>query len=493
MFESPQSVADGETLEFDICLAGAGAAGLTMALELEGCGLRVCLLEAGGFEAPKLDEDHPYVGENVGRPYSLTATRLSYFGGTTNVWAGYCGTLDEVDFLGRAYIPLSGWPIKRPDLDSYYRRAGVICELDPDGIELSELRQVELPEEELYHTYDEEFVVKNLRFSPPTNFGKRYRGKVESSQTVKCFLNSTVVEIEQPEEQVSRFRVQAGEKVFYVKAGVYVIALGAIENARLLLDSDRFDKRGVGNGSDFVGRCFTDHPGKTVGRLLTSSRGPYVSFVQDGIRVMPYLSLGTEAQLKYEIGNFGVVFPLVDAEDELLGLDYLADEGLFSGWKGSREMRILNAQVGFEPTPNPESRVLLSEERDPNGMRRVRLDWRLSQFDFESLDKIAELLGRKAGLTNFGRFRRTHFSAPAPSEEQVGFQCHHMGTTRMSEDPAVGVVDADCRVHATQNLFVAGSSVFPTFGCVNPTLTIVALASRLAEYLKGNFKAIASV
>jgi choline dehydrogenase-like flavoprotein len=132
VLESPSLVEAGATLAFDVCIAGAGAAGITLALELEASGRRVCLLEAGGLEPPPLDSDHPYAGESVGQPYDLLLTRLRYFGGTTNHWGGWCRPLDEIDFQKRPGVPLSGWPIKRSDLDLYYRRAARICEIEPD-------------------------------------------------------------------------------------------------------------------------------------------------------------------------------------------------------------------------------------------------------------------------------------------------------------------------------------------------------------------------
>ena len=480
MFASPQSIQNQDTIEVDVCIAGAGAAGITLALELEGSGLKVCLLEGGGFEPPELSTSHPYAGKNAGEPYELLTTRLRYFGGTTNHWGGWCRPLDEIDFRPRPFVPLSGWPIQRAELDPYYIRASKVCEIDPPGYELDELPGQSRPQEEFFHYYDSEFVTKAFRFSPPTRFGTRYRDNIRLSRSVTTFLDSTVVEIEKPGRQVARLRVRSGEKTFFVKARLYIIALGGIENARLLLHSDRHDPQGVGNESDYVGRCFADHLGKTVGTILTSLKSPYIQYVRGGARIMPHLSFRNEYLVKHELVNFGIVF-LESSQDYPLGPDYFADARLYSGWEGSREPKLFYVVVRFESTPNPDSRVTLIGERDRNGMRRVLLDWRRNQIEFLTLERVSELLARKVGHRNLGRFRRTF---RPERDRRFTYQAHQVGTTRMSSEPSFGVVNTDCRVHSAENLYVAGSSVFPTFGFANPTLTIVALAIRLADHLK---------
>jgi choline dehydrogenase-like flavoprotein len=141
-----------------------------------------------------------------------------------------------------------------------------------------------------------------------------------------------------------------------------------------------------------------------------------------------------------------------------------------------------------EQIPNPESRVTLSDEKDALGLRRVRLKWQLSELDKHGIRRAHELLALEVGRSGFGRLR---IELPEHEEEilhgAVGGH-HHMGTTRMSDDPKAGVVDADCRLHGLHNLYVAGSSVFPTSGFSNPTLTLVALSLRLADHLKAKFR-----
>ncbi len=484
MLDTPRNVSNGETLEFDHCIVGAGAAGITLALEMEGSGQRICLLEGGGLEPPEMGDDHPFHGESVGREYSLISTRLRYLGGTTNHWGGWCRPLDPIDFQPRSWIPLSGWPIRRDELDPYYRKADHWCEIEPQGYGLEELPPpAPRPQTEFFEHYDSDFVTKNFRFSPPTRFGSKYRADLKRSSEISSLIDATAVEIETEGGRVSRLRVRSENKEFFVRAGSYVLAMGGIENARLMLHSDRQDQKGVGNASDYVGRCFSDHLGRTVGYILASLDAPYVLQRWNGIRILPHLSLRDEVMRKLQLVNFGVAF-LNSRSRPLLDIDYLADDRLFAGWDGRQDRAFYAMVARFEPTPNRDSRVSLTDERDKYGVRRVKLDWRINGVEFESLDKVSDLLARKAGLANLGRIQRTFIDSPQTRSETITYQAHQNGTTRMSNDPSQGVVDSDCKVHGVENLYVAGSSVFPTFGFANPTLTIVALACRLADHLK---------
>ena len=139
-----------------------------------------------------------------------------------------------------------------------------------------------------------------------------------------------------------------------------------------------------------------------------------------------------------------------------------------------------------EQAPNPDSRVSLVEERDALGLPRIALDWRLTELDKRSLQAGHQAVALELGRTGLGRLQIEDWltaDVTTWTPTLTGGH-HHIGTTRMSEDPARGVVDGDCRVHGIANLYVAGSSVFPTSGSANPTLTVVALALRLAAHLE---------
>jgi choline dehydrogenase-like flavoprotein len=283
--------------------------------------------------------------------------------------------------------------------------------------------------------------------------------------------------------------------------------MGAIENARLLLHSDSTARGGVGNESGWVGRCFGDHPGWTIGRLQTRLPLPYAEYRTAGSLHLPHLSLRDDLLEELGMVNLGIMclplrgrvdLPIESVEDleaaveeasrvdpqaaveEAGRVDRETGEPLPPQREWAQFHRVL---ARLESVPNPQSRVTLGRDRDPFGVRRVRLDWELDGIELETLDKLADLLGRRVGAHDLGRFHRTFWDGAAGRGAQLFYQSHQLGTTRMSADPDAGVVDADGRVHTVANLYLTGGSVFPTFGFTNPTLTVVALAVRLADHL----------
>jgi len=150
-----------------------------------------------------------------------------------------------------------------------------------------------------------------------------------------------------------------------------------------------------------------------------------------------------------------------------------------------KPLPLMDFRVQVEQEPNPLSRVRLGAERDRFGMPRVELDWRLTDNDLRTLRETARIIAVECGATGAGRLQILLPADDGALSAMVGGAWHHMGTTRMHPDPRQGVVDANCRVHGTANLFIAGSSVFPAVGHAHPTLTIAALAMRLADHVKG--------
>ena len=383
---------------------------------------------------------------------------------------------------------MTGWPLERAELDSFYRSASRICEIDPPGFDLDALPAKGHPRTEYFDHYDQDFTTKNFRFSPPTRFGPRYRPELERSSVTTCLLDSTVTEIQTRNHRVTRFRVRSAGKEFFVRAPLFVLALGGIENARLLLHSDQEHRRGIGNHSDFVGRCFADHLGKTLGAVLASEELPYVHHQVNGTRVLPHLCVRDELLLEHQLINFGIVFRPTTRK-QFLDSDYLQSPLFAQNWKGGPRSRFYRLLARFEPIPEPESRVTLSRERDRHGVRRVRLDWKIQGLEFESLKRILDLVARKMSAANPGRVVQTYRDNPEVRAGRWTYQSHHLGTTRMASDPRLGVVNPDGKVHSMQNLYIAGSSVFPAFGFANPTLTIVALTVRLARHLDARLAA----
>ena len=505
-----RSLSDGETLTTTVCVVGAGAAGISLAAELAGSDVDVLLLESGGYENDG-STIGLYRGTNVGRSYfPLESCRLRYFGGTTNHWAGVCRELDPIDFELREGIPWTGWPIDGRELDPYYERGWKLCELGPRPARLDA------------HPFGSPLLeTQPIHFSPPTRFGSAYRSVLEEATNVRVALHANAVEIEpaRDAERVARIHFATLEgRRFHVEAKYFVLALGGLETPRLMLASRSVRNAGVGNHHDLVGRFFMEHPHVNVGQwLLTGSdlhrpiydwpdpNGGYggahmglVTLSEKALRSEGLVGWTTELKLtspSEESPGFQSLRALIRTYRKGGDPDYgahlrvILDDlgGTGSGlweqlsgqiWDPRYELRIRSEQV-----PNPDSRVMLGDELDELGMPRIALDWRLEERDLRTIHRGLEILATEVGRLGWGRVQ-----LPEPEDEawqeQIHGGWHHMGTTRMAADEKQGVVDRDCRVHGLGNLFVAGSSVFPTGGWANPTLTLVALAVRTGRKLR---------
>jgi choline dehydrogenase-like flavoprotein len=530
MFTDARSLDEDSTIESDVCIIGAGAAGITIARELIDRRLSICLLESGGFDYhPETQALHE--GRSTGRRYNpLHTSRLRYFGGTTNHWTGLCSPLDPIDFAHRPWIPHSGWPIARSELDPFYERAQRVCELGPyryDDVAFWEADdKVRLP------LSADKVVTKIFQYSTPTRFGQVYREELSKAQNVRVLLYANALDLETDENASHVRRVRAGclnGRRFWVQARYYVLACGGIENPRLLLLSTGTAPRGLGNDHDLVGRFFMDHPHVPSAKLLlsTAARAPalYRAFERAGSTAVGYLRLADGLQRERRLLNYSAALTplpaggyasmrrlyyrfragdaasaslmqdienvIADFEDVVLQLNNSLLGRTGSRRRAEEPTRLFWLDTRVEPAPNPSSRLTLGLTKDALGLRRVQLEWRLSSIDKHTIREATGIIGRESGRTGIGRLQLLDWLSDdddAWSPDMYGGN-HHAGTTRMGETPEEGVVDSDCKVYGTNNLYIAGSSVFPTVGCANPTLTIVALALRLADHVASRLEA----
>jgi choline dehydrogenase-like flavoprotein len=504
----------GTLLEGDICIVGAGAAGISIALEFVNSPLKVLLLEGGGFDFDPQMQDL-YRGEIIGQPYyPLHAAALHYFGGTTGHWAGFCSTYDGIDFEKRAWVPHSGWPIRRQDLDPFYARAHRVLELGPYKYDVADWKDGD-PERVPLPVDPHLAWTKMWQFSP-VRFGTRYRDAIVNAPNVHLYTYANVCEVEanEPLRAVQRVRIRTLDgKEFRARAKSYVLACHTIQNARLLLASNRQARTGLGNANDLVGRYFMEHlemPGAEMVLAKPETTKTKI-YAMDFARRTPRgeLALAAEQQRKHRILNGTASVEPGNPSDPLESTFQFFDTTLLEAvraWnKGGRKgpspiavrrgasagqpqsiPRFFHLKTRQEQAPNPDSRVTLSTEKDALGVPRARLDWRLTELDKRSIRTYYQLLGREMGRTGTGRVQIRDWllsdDRTWPSFLSGGW--HHMGTTRMHNDPKQGVVDANCRVHGLGNLYIAGAAVHPTAGAANPTLTLVALALRLSDHLK---------
>lgn len=520
----------GAVLRTDVCVLGAGAAGITIARELIGSGLDVILVESGGFE-PDDPTQELYAGEVLGEPmrnfaveYGLEDLRLRYFGGTTNHWAGYCRQLDDIDFETRPYLPVSGWPLTSADLAPWYERACETVQLPSSHFDLPWWQAQHAVVGDALHD-DDQLATSLFQIRFPFPFGAAYRDELTSATDVRVLLwaNATELVAEPESDRIRSVQVAALDgPSASIEADTFVVALGGIENPRLLLASNAVRPRGLGNEHDLVGRHFTEHLQAYAGIALFER-------TIDELRLYNGYELDT-------VGPDGSPRPIilkgilrtprdVLLDRELLGMEaqlLLADPvpgspAYANGVRSDDVLPLLRAidapagataafaQVLAEQQLDPESRVTLSSQTDPFGRPRAALTWRHSDLDRRSIVEGLRHIGRVLGATGTGRLQLVlgGVSSNVPDEGSsalgvyaispddldpdtfpvsIGF--HHMCTTRMADDPNRGVVDRNCRVHELGNLYLAGSSVFATGGAATPTLTLTALAIRLAEHLR---------
>lgn len=361
---------------YDICICGAGAAGITLAKTLGKKGKKVILLEGGGREYSQQSQDC-YKGENIGITYYLESFRLRYLGGTTNHWTGRCKPFDKRDFVARTMNGLPGWPIKFGEMSRYLLEAKKI---------------LDLPEENTFNptsgtspiVSDSMMPDESIVSKQPVRFGEKYYDFLSQSPNIDLFINANTTEIKLKDDlkTVGKVIVKTFTgKEDSIEADRYVLCLGAIENARILLASNSQMKKGIGNTSDMVGRCFMEHFNVDMGSFIAD-------FDKWGDTLRMEYFTKPNYSLANKLGMANVTFYVVTRLKHFgrtkkfkklfnrltcrLGIS----ENLQFVYKhdciGDGEVSSLCEQF-----PYKKSRVTLSNERDELGVQRVVLDWRM--------------------------------------------------------------------------------------------------------------------
>ena len=508
MFIDARELKNNSLIEGDICIIGAGAAGISIALDWMDTSHKVILLEGGGFEYDDKVQDL-YNGKSTGQKYfPLKSSRLHYFGGTTGHWAGMCSPLNDVDFRKRDWVPDSGWPINKKDLDPYYAKANKTLKLGPYNYEFDYWHK-ELPDLNPLPLDNKVIWNKMWQFSQ-ARFGTLYKDTITAAKNIHLYIYANVVDILANDnvKHIKEVTVKNYEgKTHTVKAKYFILACGAIQNARMLLASNSQAKQGLGNDNDVVGRYFMEHLEIASSELWLFKSFPtkLYSWEYGVTKASAELAITEEIQEKEKILNgTASLLPLGVAKHQKPRMETWQDEdprksadSMFKNWgeadeaakaeKGNIE-RAYQLNTRIEQSPNPNSRITIGPEKDELGVPRVNLHWELTALDKRSVRRIHQIIGQQVGIAGLGRVKlmeylRDENDDTFPDSTNGGW--HHMGTTRMNEDPKKGVVNANCQVHGISNLFVAGSACYPTSGAPNPTLTLVALSLRLSDHVKG--------
>ncbi len=543
MFADGRTVPSGEIVETEVCIVGAGPAGLVLAQELGAAGIEIVLVERGAQGSRPAVPD---TAINVGIKYDPVSSRSFEVGGSVQRWKvrtplgqgfGRLRELEPIDFERRDWVPHSGWPFGKEQLRPFYARARGFFECDWPSAD---------PEpgwDESLHAgpfaAGTRTTTRVFSFVNPGVFPGGVWRSITNSERVMALTNAVAVEVrcDASPTTVSSVRVQtASDHEFSVRARTYLLAAGGIENARLLLVSRDRQPNGLGNQHDLVGRYFMEHPHYASGRVVPASRDAFVDeshyeiHSRDGVILQKKYCL-PESTVRRE-GLLGCTFrfeakPLTDSDhtlrysekasssiDEATSLAravlgrqrghqpgevlrralagaphvvrYAVNRGRVKLLRAAKAGRYVEPQAFWiramaEQAPNPASRLRLLPERDRFGVPLVALDWRWTDQDVSSMKRSQELLAQ-ALASNGHRSESLLEGRRLPPALSGGM--HHMGTTRMADAPRDGVVDRHGRVHGVDNLFIAGSSVFPTVGYANPTLTIIAMSLRLADHVR---------
>jgi len=481
--------------EFDLCIVGGGAAGITLAREFAGRRARVCLLESGGLKLA--GEQALCAGETQGLPYpALVGARLRYLGGATNHWGGQSHPFEPDDFDRREWVPGSGWPIAHSEFARYLPRAHAVALVPPGSYDWEFLRrQAGFPPLPFDPQRYGDVVFRYAR--PATRFGEVYQPPLRDAGNIVCVLRSTALRLVASENgsHVTHAEVASlsGQHV-RVAARRFVVACGGIENSRLLLLSAGPGSRGLGNDLDQVGRYFMDHPRFEYRKVLLAKNARN-ALLAEGRR-----SIGNNAfridfrlqphvQREARILNHSLLIEPEPPPDNRFRAGVESLQALWADLTDPEDASLpydgvdYQLRVRLECAPRAENRVSLGSVRDAFGQPQVRLRLTLGEAERRTLAFVEQQLVSELGRSHLGR---VHVDPAEASREWPGlrWQYHHMGGTRMSLSPRDGVVDAGCRVHGIDNLYVAGSSVFPTSGHAHPTLNLIALTLRLADALK---------
>lgn len=466
--------------QYDVCICGTGPAGMTAARKLAASGKTVLLLEGGDLSYSDESQDL-YQGVSVGRRYwHIENGRLRFFGGTSNHWTGRCGVFDPIDFEDRKYFGLPGWPISRQQVMAHLAEAQDI--LDIAGANLSPSQNPEFK--------SAVFEQSGVALSPPTRFAEKYEAELSKSDRIDVFYNANLIAVRLNDTRtfVESLSVESFNRhKVPISAKHYILALGSIETARVLLNSNSQVAEGVGNHSGMVGRCFMEHLNVPIGRFLVTSP----QFWQKDVALVPTAEFMRQNDLGNGILSFGP-----NAAPQSYGRlrvlkQFLRETSCVLPNIANVARRIVDFDCPgdglvtslIEQTPNPSSCVSLTREVDKFGLRRIQLDWKLSEQDKRTIRILSVKAAQEMARLDLARVQLAPFITNEALDIEVGGHAHQMGTTRMSSDPRFGVVNERCQVHGVENLYLIGSSVFPTGGGTNPTLTIVMLSLYLADIL----------
>ena len=462
--------------EFDCCVLGSGPAGITVSLKLAQHNKKVLLLEAGGLEYS--EESRKLLEcDSTGMEAWPQWKRQRFFGGTSNHWSGRCRPFESEDFGTKEFNGLPGWPIQFSQIQPYLDEAKKIVDIAEKDFEA-------LNEDVL----GEGFFPDKFTLSPPTRFAQKYYDEIKNSKDIICCVNANAVELtlDERKEKIKSVLVRNySDKLFSFSGAIFVLAMGGIENARFLLNQDKQISSGIGNATGMVGKCFMEHLNVKLGEYIVKeeiTNARYAFFTSDklvaaenigrsnvALRIVDSIkSSGRSAKIKTFFKNLACQISLEEK------LQFIVDFEC----PGTGIITTLTEQE-----PGKHSYISIGSEKDVIGLRKAILHWELSENDLKTIRFLGQEFAKAFGDSGIGIVRLEDYVLDDQLEIPAHPHAHHMGTTRMASSPEHGVVDENCKVFGTNNLYIAGSSIFATGGASNPTMPLIQFALRLADHI----------
>jgi len=461
---------------YDICILGAGPAGITLALNLSK-NFNIALIEGGDFNFSDKSQNI-YKGKNIGDKYfELDETRLRLFGGSSNHWGGMCRSLDDFEFIKKNYSKLANWSLNKKDLDLYLDKACEILEIQNNFFS----KKINNKINEI-----------NFQFSKPVNFNTKYKDEILKSKNIDLFIN-TNAQFLKPKNKIHSVSIKNFKnEEFLINSKKFIICLGGIETSRFLLLS-KFKNNSFLKNNNNIGKYWMEHPHFVVGDVILKEQKDYAK-KPASYEEMKYFTLNDNLKLEKKILNCSIRLDKFQnnpyQRDKLKKMIHdlscvapklskkmfdLFDKNLLCGG------RIIAVS---EQEPNENSKIVLDRNSvDRFNLPRVNLNWKKNRQDLKTLRVTAEEFAKDFAKNNYGRIAIQNWLYSENFTENENFLAgnHHMGGCRMSSNSKNGLVDNNLELHDFKNVYICGSSVFPSAGHSNPTLTIIQLSLKLAS------------
>jgi choline dehydrogenase-like flavoprotein len=504
-----------DSLHSPICIIGAGIAGLMLAQRLAGCGMEVCVLEAGGLELEDRSQALYQAEMPAAQHRGSTEGRFRTFGGSSTRWGGQLLPFAEDIFRPAAGSPSLPWPIAENEIKGYYEQIQRIMHLGPlpfTGDLLPALGHKPV-------AFTPEL---RLRYSKWAPFSKRNLAHTVGREClahprITVYTHANVATLEGDGERITLARVlDYRGRTFEFRADQFVVAAGTIESSRLLLASPC-----VPNEHDQLGRFFHDHVSLHAAVLPPPARRQILNrlgpFFVNG--VLHTCKIEATSVLQREHGLLAVMAHIVVQEPQDSGIDAVRNllvsiqrgnvagalvRNLLPMLRGcgdvlrllwfSRLLRrravskraVVWLNIDLEQAASPANRIRLSDNRDALGLPKAIVEWRVGDAEYETAGKFARIIKQQLQAAGFPALDWTPGLLEGVRPEMVD-SYHSMGGLRMGLDARTSVVDTSLKVHGVENLFVASCAVFPSGGSSNPTFTLMALTLRLADQLQSRF------